>query len=76
MLVRVGRGRDAVKLTPAQARRRERKIARRRDARSVRAFAAHVDSLTGDVVGPLITVPIPREQLDDAAATGWLGGER
>jgi len=63
-------------LTPAQARRRERKIARRRDARSVRVFAEHVDSLTVAAVGPLITVPISREQLDDAAAAGWLGGER
>ena len=35
-------------LPPAQARRRDRKIARRRDARSVRTFAEQVDSLTDD----------------------------
>ena len=65
-----------MKLTPAQARRRDRKIERRRDARSVRAFAEHVDSLTVAAVGPLIIVPLSQDQLDDAAAAGWLGGER
>jgi len=67
-----------VKLTPAQARRRDRKIARRRHARTLRIFASQVAALMpeepewvgADPAAPEDAPPAGRAVFVDAAGEG------